>query len=397
MRLAAVSILSAAASGSTENGDALSLLQTSSVKVLGSNLQSNKECKAAKTAFRDAKTKVKTDKAAIKAARAALKEARAARVESEKEKQTAAEAVTGACPDEQVDFETPDEGCSSTIVTSIRGNGPDDLLDGVQCNYKYSTWFTNTIKDGQCLPGGGAKGGDGQPYGDKLGISVMQPCSAAWTGGGFIYPTGVNLQTGMRGNVKFSEEKKGMPNPCSCLEWAKSVAPWPQSYATTYYKIGGICRVFMKNDLPWKEGGPALYLETSRTQENHNNAFTCFMGNPDAWKAEVEAEKAANQLLDKCSKPNWGHWFVQQTDVNVVPKGEPKFKPLYTGSGPNGAVINTKECFKVARAEPACKDAVALSWQPQSGGQCKCLFGGASQESHTRGSDHESIPQSCLF
>lgn len=370
---------SASATGVHEDGNALSLLQTSSLKV--SEHSSGGECKAAKAAHKAARAKVKTDKSAIKAARQALKAARealkaakATKVASDEAAGEAYNKVLEVCPIPEVDLTSPDEGCSATVVTSYRPqnrNGPD-LLDPAWC----AAASTSGLGFDTCLPGGGVPEGHGKAYGDKLGIAIMQPCSVAWTNGGYIAPKGtLNQGPGKDGIRQGSGEvmwkaKAGMKTQCECLEWAKSVAPWPESIAVTFQNTGN-CQVHKMTTLSWKEGGPALYLSTA-----HNNFFTCYLGNPAEWQQRYDSEKAQNQLIDKCSKPEWSPTMLYAAEPPSVPTGTP-FKSLWTGSGHGGAVISTKECYQVAKDDPACANAVALSYKAAMS-WCRCIFQSSS-------------------
>merc|ERR1712216_504498 len=85
-----------------------------------------------------------------------------------------------------------------------------------------------------------------------------------------------------------------------------------------------------------------------------------------------DSQKAQKQLIDKCSKPEWSPTVLHAAEPPVVPTGTP-FKSLWTGSGQNGQVINTKECYKVAKAEPGCANAVALSYKAAQS-WCRCIF-----------------------
>lgn len=374
MLVFAVGVLAVSASGvQEEDGNALSLLQTSSLKV--SEQSSNKDCKAAKAAYQDARTKVKTDKAArkaarkaVKAAQAALKAAKATKEESEKAAEVAYGKMAEVCPIPEVDLETPDEGCSGTIVTSFMGKGIHDLLNPANCN-KYNGLANHLDKFDKCLPGGGVPGGHGKAYGDKLGIAIMQPCSVAWTSGGPIVPRGT-LSTGFQQvtNTEIFKVKTGLRDHHACLDWAKSVAPWPESYAVTF---GANCQVHKKTTIPWKNFGPSLQLTPG-----NNIWFSCYLGNKAAWKKQYEEQQAENQLIDKCSKPVWSRWKLHNAEPPVVPSGTP-FKWLPMAS-------STKECYQNVKAEPVCGKAVAVRYK-EAGGWCQCIYQTPAFEGDSRG------------
>jgi len=411
MRTFAVGLV--AISGAThEDGDALSLLQTSSSKF--SDLSASKECKAATAAYKDAKGKVKVDKAAIKAAKKAAKEAKAAVKAAKAAKEASEKAVEDSyadmlevCPIEEPDYDAPDTGpCSGKIVTSYLPGQGRDILDPRNCN----AWnmLTNYL-DGftECLHGGGVPGGHGQSWGDKVGIAIMQPCTEYWTAGRFISPPGTSMSDYPKGTLgkKNGEvmfvEKPNLRNQSVCLDWCREVAPFPQSIAAQFNSNGGTtstCRCHKKTSIAWKDFGVSLQLDGRQSNE-----FTCFMGGHAAWKKMYEEQQAANQLIDKCSKPEWARWHLERAEPPITKVGgvagdamakATPFKPLYTGSGVNGMVINKKECNKVAKAEPACAKAVALSWSPSGGGACKCIFQTPSLVGNVRDRIDEYV---CMF
>jgi len=413
----AVGLVAGADLASHEDGDALSLLQMSSAKVSMHFEKDDKECKAATKAHKSVKKQAKIDKKAAKEARAAWKTAQQAMKDSKEAEAAALAKVAAECPLPEVD-NSPDVGCSDILFTSLtpavsQTKAPLLLERGLP-------GFTNWLGFNEVLPGGGAPIGD-FPNGDgggkmipkstkeerNIGIAVMKPCSVAWTVGMFRYPhTQVDQKTGkmrpgyfqQNNNVQPNEQifmkKEGINTAQECRAWADTVMKWPEAAAVqfSHYGHGGQCHVFSMTKIPFKSDGFSLTLVNSAHTD-----FTCYLGNPEEWKQRLAAEKAAGQTVDKCSKAGvWanGNW---ELNGNRTSRGTVGNIPIGKLSWPNplgNTEAGRKSCYKWAKADPKCADAVALELVSDT---CYCNPTTNSIRRNAPRQDPPSANQVCMF
>lgn len=364
----AVGLLTVSASDDHADVEALQLLQTSFTKVA---VHSERECRAAKKAARDKKKKLKEDRVAAKVARNAAKAAIALVKESQTADAEAKADVESKCPAPEIDM-SPDQGCSGTLVSSYivipsRRSREIDYVKTLPPD-----WYGLQ----KAVPGGGLPAGAGTVMGSKLGISLMQPCSVAWTVGEVSFVNQYyNMGTGQYriDNVVYDVmKKKTVASPCECREWADKVGTFPDTVAVQFktgkYGTPGECQVWSRaGDVPWEKGGFWLQLDAEQGM-----LLSCYLGNPEEWKQRLKAEQAAGQTMDKCRKTSlwaFGELYWQYDDagrqIRQILAGtlnEPD--PL---SGTEGG---RKMCLKWVKNDVRCAGAVAI--QLKYDGQCYC-------------------------
>lgn len=353
------------------------------------SVQSDKDCKAATKAHRDAKKQAKSDRAAVKAARAALKAALATAAESKQKEEEGLAKMAEVCPVPEID-RSPDVGCSKIIVTSLTvkpgdPRNPELLERGLPADW-YGFDGAN-VADGTIVPGGGIAQGRGTDMGSKLGTAVMQPCSVAWTSGAVMpgrvpqYPS-VDYRTGkdIRTGEQVWLEKTGLRSACACREWAETVMKWPEAAFLEFQglKNGGgyapygqatMCRVWAVSKLPWPRSKMGLHL-----REGGNRHFTCYLGNPEEYKERLANEKALGHVIDKCSKTSL--WAAGVPSKNILPTGSftlfHNVGQLKSPDPPGHSQAGRKLCLKWAKKDPKCANATILTLGTHSPGMCEC-------------------------
>lgn len=377
----AVGLLAISVADAHEDVESLHLLQTSLAKV---SVHSERECKAAKRAAREKKTKLKEARIAAKTARNAAKVANQVMKDLQTADAEAKAAVESKCPPPEVDM-SPDQGCSDTLVTSfvlgadsISNNQAQDLLKRQPKGFGGIQKF---------VPGGGLPAGQGTAMGSKLGPSIMQPCSVAWTAGAVsTFQTYYNHNTGQYRTPTgetFTVMKKTdftIQSACDCRKWADTVVKFPEAAAVqwkTPYRNGGPgqCMVWSKvESIPWEQGGFWLALDLSNPADSLT--FSCYLGNPEEWKVRLAAEKAAGQTIDKCRKTSL--WSYGQFHLQQDPSYQYRTVALqYVGriSTPDpvaGSEGGRKLCLKWVKEDTKCSGAIAI--QLSTNGECYCSF-----------------------
>jgi len=365
-------------SEANNNVDALHLLQTSSAKI---SLHSDKECKAAMRAEREAKKNMKTGRAAIKAARAALKTAQQAMKGYEDDRTAAQSQIAELCPAPEVD-NSPDEGSSNILVTSFlppKNNAyyPDLLNRGLSYAWKVGYGLEEVV------PGGGVPEGRGTAMGSKIGIATMQPCSVAWTVGKVLEPSHGMGKANLHVNGVFTsftdlfQQATNIASPQKCREWADTKMKWPEAWAVEFTGnirgYPGMCKVFKVTTIPWEQSGVGLDLGGAQ-----NNIFSCYLGNPQEWKQRFDASLAKGQIIDKCGKTSL--WTYGSTaNQNAGPNDSGTFiTNFYVGklSTPDplaGTEGGRKLCLKWVKGNAKCDDALAI-YLGGNGNECYCVF-----------------------
>lgn len=378
----ALGLVAISLADSHEDVEALHLLQTSSAKL---SLHDDKKCNAARKATRDEHKQMKSDKKAVKEARNAFRAAQAALKESTTAHTAAATAEEAACPVPEVD-QSPDQGCSDTLITSYtpgKSHYPQcpNMLGasgrGLPHGGGDPFWGFNKLVAGGGLP-------EGQKNGQKdIGISVLQPCSVGWTVGKLREPYGTNWQTGLTNTgMRVFKEVKNLKTACACREWADSQMKFPEAAAVQFYTTnqagnpaGSSCKVFAFTNLEWIKNGFELSLD--RSQNWH---FSCYLGNPEEWKERAAQEKADGILIDKCSKTSlwsFGKLALQEWNAGYYSRTGPTWHDqVFAGKithpdPPAGSEGGRKLCLRWVKKDPKCAGAIAIHLD-QYQGNCYC-------------------------